>query len=288
MTLLLELLASVTGVTLAVVAVASLVVIGRPRLRAFLHQYRTRLRSAVPFLAVLGGVLAVNSIVRQAGMEISWMIGWNITYDIYALEGGFVPFVQSFAHPTVTRLLSLSYIYGYVFLLVFPIVAYLVLADDRWLRTAALAYSLNYVIGLGCYLLFIAYGPRNLLPDLVDPLLYSEWPSSKFLTSKVNTNTNVFPSLHTSLSVTVMFLAYRSRREYPRWVPVAAVVGTSVIVSTMYLGIHWLTDVFAGIGLGIGSVVLAERLVDRGVVKEWWEHVVISVRERLRSLRGDD
>ena len=287
MTVLFELLVSVTGVTLALVIAASLAIIGRDRLCAFARNYRTRLRAGLPSLVLLGGVLAINGVVRRIGMEVSWMIGWNITYDIYAIEGTFVPFLQSFANPWLTLVFSLTYVYGYVFVLVFPIVAYLALAEARWLRTATLAYSFNYAIGLVCYLFFIAYGPRNLLPDLVEPLLYANWPSSQLLTSEVNTNTNVFPSLHTSLSVTVMLLAYRTRREYPRWVPVAALVGTCVIVSTMYLGIHWATDVAAGTVLGAGSVVLADRIVD-GDGRRTWTAAAGRARDGLRTMRNGE
>jgi len=276
----LDLLVSVTAVTLVLVVVATAGIVGRDRLARLSHTYRTRLRAAAPALALLATVLAVNGVVRRIGTEISWMIGWNITAEIYAIEGPLVPFLQSLAHPWLTTYLSLSYVYGYVFLLVFPIVAYLAAADVEWLRTAALAYALNYAIGLACYLVFIAYGPRNLLPDLVDPLLYSTWPSSQFLVAAVNTNTNVFPSLHTSLSVTVILLAYRSRREYPRWVPVATILGTSVVFSTMYLGIHWATDVLAGIVLGGGSVVLAARLVRRRAL----ESVARALSDRARDL----
>jgi membrane-associated phospholipid phosphatase len=65
----------------------------------------------------------------------------------------------------------------------------------------------------------------------------------------VNRNVNVFPSLHTSLSVTVAAMAYRTRDHYPLWAPVAAVLAASVVFSTMYLAIHWATDVVGGVVL---------------------------------------
>jgi membrane-associated phospholipid phosphatase len=132
--------------------------------------------------------------------------------------------------------------------------------DDRPAREAILSYALNYVLGVICYVLFIAYGPRNVMPDIVDQLLYLHWPESNLLTSEVNSNVNVFPSLHTSLAVTVALLAYRTRDEYPAWLPISALLAASVVVSTMYLGIHWLTDVVAGVGLAFVSVGAATWL----------------------------
>lgn len=257
----LDLLFALVVVTTLLLSIASVTIIGAPRLIRLKNEYRSRVRNTLPYLSFLAGILVLNSLVRNFGMDFSWIIGYNITHDIFAIEGMVIPAIQSLANPWFTTYFSTIYIYGYIFLLVFPVLAYLALDDSEWLKTTALTYGLNYAIGLVCYLLFIAYGPRNLLPGMVDPLLYSNWATSRFLTSAVNSNTNVFPSLHTSLSISVALLAYRTRDVYSRWLPVAAVLSTSVIVSTMYLGIHWATDVVFGVFLGIGSVLLARHIV---------------------------
>jgi membrane-associated phospholipid phosphatase len=222
-------------------------------------------RDVAPAAICLGAILAVNGTVRDVGVELSWLIGINVTGAIHALEGEFVAAVQSFATPLLTAYFSFVYVFGYVFLLTFPLVGYALHDDTRPLRTTLIAYSLNYLVGLGCYVLFVAYGPRNFMPELVESLLYTNWPRSQLLVSRVNANTNVFPSLHASLSVTVAVVAYRFRRLYPRWTPVAGGLAVSIAVSTMYLGIHWLTDVVAGVVLAGVSVRAASWLVARDV-----------------------
>jgi membrane-associated phospholipid phosphatase len=171
------------------------------------------------------------------------------------------------------------YVYGYVFVLTFPLLAYFALDDMQFLRETCVAYTLNYAIGLLWYVAFIAYGPRNLMPDIVEPLLYTSWPEAKMLTTRVNTNTNVFPSLHSSLAATVLLLAYRSREHYPAWLLLAAVFSGSIVVSTMYLGIHWGIDVVAGAVLAVISVRVATNVDEvphekncpqRWVRSEWW------------------
>lgn len=213
---------------------------------------------ATPAL-VLGVVLAANGIIRDVGVELSWLIGVNVTGYLYGLEGRFVAHLQSLATPELTAYFSFVYVFGYLFLLTFPLSAYALHDDARPLYTTLVAYSLNYGFGLGCYVLFVAYGPRNFMPELVDSLLYTSWPQAQLLTSSVNVNTNVFPSLHTSLAVTVALVASRFR-EYPRWLPLAWFLAASITVSTMYLGIHWLTDVVAGVVLAAASVAIASRL----------------------------
>jgi membrane-associated phospholipid phosphatase len=122
-----------------------------------------------------------------------------------------------------------------------------------------LAYTFNYAFGLVLYVLFVAYGPRNLLPGAVDSLLYTSWPEAKLLTTQMNTNTNVFPSLHTSLSTTVVLLAHQTRRTYPVWYFLSTGIAGSIVLATLYLGIHWGTDALAGVVLALASVVAARR-----------------------------
>ena len=229
-------------------------IVGLDRLRGFRARALDRLQTVLPYLVLLGAVLAINSVLRDVGPGLSWIIGWQITDWIFAIEGTFVGWLQSHSHPVANVYFSYIYVYGYIFLMVFPVIAYLLLEDDRPVKETALAYTINYGVGLVCYVLFIAYGPRNVIPDVVDQILYLNWPESNLLTSQINANVNVFPSLHTSLSVSVAALAYRTRHEYPRWVPIAVLLAVSVMIATMYLGIHWATDVFFGVILGLISV----------------------------------
>lgn len=259
-----QVLVQLTAVVALLTLVGVGVIVGRYRLRDTRLEWRSRVRAIAPITALLAGILLLNSVARQVVPELSWMIDWNYTWPIYAeIEGGFIVWLQSYATPTATAYFSAIYIYGYVFLLVFPVVAYFALSNTRPLRELLTAYTLNYALGLVVYVLVIAYGPRNLIPELVDALLYDTYPRYQHLTRQVNRNTNVFPSLHTSLAATVAFLAYRTRSIYPSWAIVAAILGISVAISTMYLGIHWVTDVVAGIVLAYVSVVLAGQLVGR-------------------------
>jgi len=140
------------------------------------------------------------------------------------------------------------------------------------LKVTLLAYILNYGVGLVCYVVFVTYGPRNFMPEAVSSLLYTSWPQSQLLTSEVNVNTNVFPSLHTSLSASVAFLAYRYRDVSSLWLPVSGFGALSIAVSTMYLGIHWLTDVIAGVILAAGCVALSVRLTTGNRETETSQH----------------
>jgi undecaprenyl-diphosphatase len=102
----------------------------------------------------------------------------------------------------------------------------------------------------------------------------------------------IFPSGHTANAVVIWglmaMLAVQHRR---RWGVVAGFVAVTVGLSTIYLGTHWISDVFAGWAAG-GLVLLAvpsmtpvvdwlDRLAHRLVPSRWRR------RERVAPWRGN-
>jgi membrane-associated phospholipid phosphatase len=278
----------------ALLLISAVTIIGISRLGRLRRHLVSRLREVSPYLALLAIVFIVNSFVRDHGQVLSWLLDWQVTGYIYTIEGNLVAHIQTYLTgdfltlpvlteltarvqeytgvvpaDQVTAVFSMIYVYGYVFLMVFPFVAYLSNNRLDTFRKLMLAYAFNYTIGVLCYVLFISYGPRNLLYPEVQSLMYEWWPRSQFVTGEINSNTNVFPSLHSSISTTVALLAYRTRDVYPGWLYVSAPLAVMVMVSTMFLGIHWGVDVVAGIGLAAVSIVLADHVTDEHGENAW-------------------
>jgi membrane-associated phospholipid phosphatase len=265
-------LGQVLVVVFALLVVALLSLVGRDRLIRTRHEYRERFAAVAPYVGLLAIVLVANKVARDVGPDISWLIGVSITGHLKTADGlllwplfpentpQVVVWLQSMATPELTAYFSFSYVYGYVFVLVFPLLAYFALPEPEPLRRTIVAYGANYVLGVLCYIVFIAYGPRNFIVESAEALLYTNYSQYQFVTTAVNDQTNVFPSLHSSMAVTAALLAWTTRDEYPVWVPVSAVLAVSVVISTMYLGIHWATDVIFGIALAWISVKLGRHM----------------------------
>ena len=78
---------------------------------------------------------------------------------------------------------------------------------------------------------------------------------------------NCFPSFHTSLTVIVVAACFlygvRMRTS-------VLCIGATIVLATFALGIHWIPDIVAGIGVGLGSVALAHRWTKSGEADFLW------------------
>ena len=141
-------LLTVVGQVVAVVVVLQVLclfaIVGAERLRTAPRTVRRNARAVAPAAVLLGVVLVVNGLVRDIGIDLSWLIGVTITGYIHALEGQFVAELQSLATPALTTYFSFVYVFGYAFLLTFPFVAYALHDDPQPLHTTLVAYILNY------------------------------------------------------------------------------------------------------------------------------------------------
>ena len=261
---LLEVTAATGLSVVAATAVTALLCVGPRQVSRAMTDVDDRVREVAPYLGTALALLAAKQLTQGYRLRLSRSLDWDITGALYAVEGGFVASLQELTPKATLEFFTVSYMIGFAFLLVAAPVTYFLSPGQgrRYLKELLVAYMLNYAVGTVCYTLFISYGPRNHL-ETVSGLMYRAYPQTQDLTAAVASNTNVFPSLHTSLSVAVVAVAWRSRRTHPRWTPVAAAAAAAVVFSTMYLGIHWLSDVVAGVALGVGSVALSARIVDR-------------------------
>ncbi|SDK15365.1 phosphatase PAP2 family protein [Natronorubrum texcoconense] len=269
---LIDVLLELTLVVVTMLVTATLVIVGPRNAVTALREFRWRLETCLLSFAALAVVLLLRWSTQDVVQRLERnVLRNNITSYLFEFDRALfgtdpVVVLQSFQTDVLTSFFVFIYIYGYAFLLLFPFVAYFALDEMEELSMLVLAFTANYAIGLLFYTLFIAFGPRNVDPLLFEGLLYEAFPQSRTLTNEINQNTNVFPSLHTSLAMTVFFLAWVTREKYPVWVPVSGFLAISVSLSTMYLGIHWFADVVAGTLLALVSVYIGVNYTIDGIV----------------------
>ena len=254
--------------------------VGRDRIGAVLEsrdRRLRRLRAVAPYLGGLALVLLVNKGLLRRLETLSRTYGVRATLWFYELEGDTVATVQSAIPEWGVYVFGPVYVLGYVVVLSLPLVAYVFATNARAVKTLVTAYAVEYLAAIVCYTAVFAYGPRNYhrLPGAdptaaqVEAPLLEAFRSITRLTARVNVETNVFPSMHAALSITVFLVAVSTHDEFPRWTGVASVLVASILLSTLYLGVHWVTDLVAGGMLAVGGVVVADRIVSRGDRARW-------------------
>jgi serine/threonine-protein kinase len=130
--------------------------------------------------------------------------------------------------------------------------------DPHPMLLLATAATIDYLLTLPFYILF-PVPERWTYPDS-DAVLLSDLVTSKLIQAfrPFSGLNNCFPSFHVSMTVVVLACLYQEGTWFRR---AALPLGLTIVLSTFILGIHWLSDILAGLACGLVSFRLAERLL---------------------------
>jgi hypothetical protein len=165
--------------------------------------------------------------------------------------------------PWFTDVMSLAYLSYYFIPVVLIAVLYLkdrMMEFDRAMFVLAFGYYVSFI----GYILFPAIGPRYAMTHL-----YSVPLEGSFITDFVRDILNALehnkrdcmPSGHTQIVLIALFLAHRYEKFlFYLFSPIIC----ALILSTVYLRYHYVIDLFAGVALAIGCMIVGPLL------HRWW------------------
>lgn len=160
--------------------------------------------------------------------------------------------MQRFVSPPVTLVMLLVYYVGYY---VYPSVVGAMLylfRPRRAFREVMLAFIATAFIGYTFYVLVPVAGPRYEIRHLYHVTFVPKW-TLQMWQEQSRFDYDCFPSLHTAIPIVVTVIAYR----HMRWLgAVLTPFVAATVVSTLYLQMHYLTDVVAGVALVPFTVAL--------------------------------
>lgn len=160
-----------------------------------------------------------------------------------------------FKHPSLDRAMVWIYNYGFVLSLWICIVrSYWTKSVKKMLSYALSGHLLQFPLILPFYNLILLHEVWfvNKQPDLLGRV----WESENQL---LYTVANCFPSMHTSIAFAMLLLALREKDRVFKYMMVTYCA--AIIYSTMYLQIHWVIDVIAGMLFAYGVVKLADGIL---------------------------
>ncbi len=212
--------------------------------------------------ALVLGILIVNMIETSVDPGIASTLGLEFTRLVHRLEGNLVGLVQDLllGHRLVS-FWAWVYVFLYPALLLAPLFVFHAQGRPDRVRAYVGAFLFNYLFAIPFYLFCpVTETGVSGLGGAV-PLLEGIWPGFMDLLRSSSAPDNCFPSLHTSCSFTVFFFALRHGGG--RFTRIAGACAVLVMASTWALGIHWISDAVAGLGLALLAARLGPVLAER-------------------------
>lgn len=172
--------------------------------------------------------------------------------------------LEAVMNPVLTDILQLAYS-SYYFL---PVTLGIALLKnnqrEEFSRSLFLILFCFYLSYIG-YIIWPALGPRFTLDHLQMQKLQGFFiaePIQQLLNRLEGIKRDAFPSGHTGIALTVLYLAYKFKKRLFRiFLPIVS----ALIFSAVYCRYHYVVDIIAGFGLTGVTIFFGERYYS------WWE-----------------
>ncbi len=221
------------------------------------------IRDSLPFLFCANLYASLHDLIRFYGFRdvTQALYRWDVA--LFGVEP--TVWAQRFAHPLLTDVLTVCY---WLFYVTPPLLGLLLYRKGMrsQFRETLLSIVLCLYLGYIGYVLWPASAPRLVIGDQYGPPLRGLWPlldQTRAATKAIPlTAQGAFPSLHGAVALLATLLAWRHLRWF---FPIQLVLGTGLILGTVYLRHHWVVDILAGFVLTFASLWAGPRL------ERWWE-----------------
>ncbi|MDI6800602.1 MAG: phosphatase PAP2 family protein [Thermodesulfovibrionales bacterium] len=222
------------------------------RLNSFLTLTRDIIFPVISVLIIFDSLgLIVHNINSQ---DIDHLL---IRLDYIIFSGYPTIMMEKVASPLLTDVLQIAYSTYYFLPVMLGIMLKAKRKDEEFEKSLFLILLCFYLSYVG-YMLFPALGPRYAMEHLqekqIGGFLVSQ-PIQQILNLLEGVKRDAFPSGHTGIALTVLFLAYRYERGL-FWIMSVPVL--LLIVATVYCRYHYVIDVIGGAALTVVTVTIGE------------------------------
>jgi membrane-associated phospholipid phosphatase len=207
------------------------------------------------FIAVMAIILLNKNELRLE----NWL---NVQYDLTPVlsgwEGDWPVWLQkNFQSGILTAFCAIFYLVLFQATMVASVGIYTHHKNMKLYYSLCIALLMNYFLAVPFYL-FVPVNEVWFVHPQVKFLMLDAFPAFEQEYRSLSGLNNCFPSLHTSISVTLALLATRSGIR--RWAIFTWVNAAVIIFSIFYMGIHWFTDMVAGVALAVLSTTVGLKL----------------------------
>lgn len=224
----------------------------------YLRDHATQTQ-ALFYALTLFGIIFLDILETKYDDVVTQHLRLDFTSLFLHVEGSAGQLFQIIHAPSLTYALSFVYLYLFPVIGVVAVLATYHGGEKELGRKIFWAAIFNYVLILPFYIL-VPVAERwsvdndvTLLMNQISPLLIEQLRPMSGLN-------NCFPSFHTSLAVSIGLILSNSASKRLRRTFYA--ITALVIYSTLYLGFHWVLDVFGGVLFASFCTLLATWAVE--------------------------
>lgn len=221
-------------------------------------EYFKIFKKNLPYILIIFGVVCFHFIeVNIIDSHVTEHIGYDYVNVIKNLEGDTVFWFSQHWTPSLVYFFVIMYIAVYPFTLWFSITYFLITDEKKSMKNLAYGLLLIYSITLPFYLfvpitnVYTFYNIESALETVI--------PSVEQFFYSTTTQNNCLPSLHTAMTILVAWSIHITGNKKLSCFAYFTMI--SVILSVIYLSIHWITDVICGVLIAAVVIFILHRYI---------------------------
>lgn len=215
-------------------------------------------RAHLPYLFIIFGVVFFHLIeVNIIDPAVTAWVGIDFASVLQSFEGDAVFWFSQHWTPVLVYFFVFIYIGVHPFMLWFSPFYFFVADEKKSMKTYSYGLLLIYMVALPFYLLmpitnvYKYYGLESALETVI--------PTVEQFFYATTTQNNCLPSLHVAMSILIAWSIRLTGNK--RLTFFAFFYMVCVIISVIYLAIHWITDVICGMTLAIMVIFVLNRFI---------------------------
>jgi membrane-associated phospholipid phosphatase len=229
--------------------------------------------------AVVYGLMQAQFPIQR---ELNLFVNYDCTHYIEHIEGGMIAVFQNWMHPALTYLMTFAYLVVFSSIMIFTFLILAYTEQIHALKHFSLVFILDYLIAFPFYLLFPVKVTGYALSG-VQPLMYELHPMIYEGITTVDPLDNCFPSLHVALVFSALLISRTT--DLRRYTTFLTFAFPMIVFATLYLGVHWIADIVAGMMLSFFTFHIAkhygEPILDHANTVAVWIERLIGVEETV-------
>jgi membrane-associated phospholipid phosphatase len=221
----------------------------------------------IRYVLVIMGIVGLHLFeVNVIDPFVNSFVPWDFASVFVEIEDSYVVGMVDMWHPWVVAFFVVVYIAVYPFTLWFSVLYFFWCREVGAMRTLVLGLVIVYMVALPFYLFFPVSNVYTFF-DSVSALEVVIPGVEQFFYSTTTWN-NCFPSLHTAMTLMVAVSVWQTGNRRFGWF--TWLIAVLVIISVIYLAIHWIVDVVAGILVVFGVSFILQRWFGEKDFSDYW------------------